>query len=377
MTNNVINQAINQIKSAGNILVLVPSGSSLDAVAAGLALREFLLKNGKNVRILTPSPLLPKLKFLPESSSLLGSETLAKNLVIEVSLERTEPSELTYHKQDDKLKIFLTPKSGEFEATDVAVKTSVYPFDLILTLGIPNLEELGKFYSTHAQMFFDTTVINIDHKPSNENYGQINLVALTASAVSEVVFDLLGEYDANLLDEKIATLLLAGLISQTNSFQSRNSSPQIFLKASKLVDLGGKQQEIISQLYRSKSLGLLHLWGRVLARLKQDDNIGLVYSAVSMQDVERSGALSTDLDEIIFEMVEQLSFAKYFVFFSEGINQTVVFIATTGSNNLIQAVTAYKPQFITTNIFKFTVGKPILDAEKDIISVIEKELGKS
>jgi nanoRNase/pAp phosphatase (c-di-AMP/oligoRNAs hydrolase) len=374
MPTETINQAVKQIKAAKSVLVLASSGSNLDSLASALALANFLKALGKQVKVLSPSPVLPKNSFLPEVALVESTQSLTKNLVVDVSLTDTELGALSYEKFTDKLSIFLAPKTGEFKEENISVRSSVYPFDLVVTLGIANLEELGSFYAIHAQMFYEIPVINIDYKPSNENFGQINPVDITSSSVSEVVYDLLAELDVNLIDEKIATMLLAGLIDQTNSFQSQKTSPKVFVKASKLVDLGGRQQDIIGKLYRSKSLGLLHLWGRVLARLKQDEPKQLVYSAVSMQDIERSGATQTDVDEIIFEMMQQLSFAKYFVLLVEGAGQTIVFVATTGSFDFTQGLNGYKPINITPTVAKFTVVKNITDTETEVISNLTKML---
>lgn len=376
MTNEPVSQTINQLKNAANILVLVPSGGNLDAVASSLALSAFLSVQGKQVRILSPNPVSPKFSFLPDSGRVALGAGLVKNLVVEVNLNKTELAELSYQKQAEKLKIFLTPKVGEFEPSDVAVHEAVYPFDLIVTLGMDNPETLGNFYTSHVQMFFEIPLVNIDHRPSNESFGQVNLINLTASSVSEIIFDMLTEYDQGFIDEKIATLLLSGLIHATNSFQSQKTSPQVFEKASRLVVLGANQQEIISELYRSKSLGMLRLWGRVLARLKTENNEALVYSAVSAEDVQKSGAGIYDVDEIIFEMAGQLSFAKCFVFFAEESGNTVVYVAGAPGLNLFSLLAKYQPQGLGSGAMRFEIHKPLLESQAEILELLRPELAK-
>jgi nanoRNase/pAp phosphatase (c-di-AMP/oligoRNAs hydrolase) len=143
----------------------------------------------------------------------------------------------------------------------------------------------------------------------------------------------------------------------------------VFLKASKLISLGAKQQEIITNLYRSKSLGLLRLWGRVLARLKQDR--GLVYSVVSASDIEKSQAGSSDLNQIIFEMMEQLSFAKIFLFIAEVESQkSQVFIAGLNPLDLADLLNKYNPINLGNNIYRFEVSQPVLETETQILQLI-------
>jgi nanoRNase/pAp phosphatase (c-di-AMP/oligoRNAs hydrolase) len=375
MTNEPIDQTLNQFRKASNVLILVSGGQNIDSISAGFAIKEFLAKHDKRSLVMGNMPMTTRFGFLSDAQ-LAAPTTLTKNLVVEISLQKTDLSELTYQKHDQKLAIFLTPKSGQFESSDVTIKNAVYPYDLIVTLGITNLEELGELYSKHAQMFFDIPLVNIDYRAANESYGQINLVSLTSSAVSEVVYDVLNQYDPNFIDEKIATLLLAGLVAQTNSFQSQKTTPQVFAKASKLISLGGKQQEIVSQLYKSKSLGLLRLWGRVLTGLKHDVPNQIVYSAVSAADIERSEAALADLDEIIFEMIQQLGFAKWFLLLVEKGAETTVYVSGTGPINLLNLFASYRPTTLAPQVYKFTTARTLTAAEPEILGTIQQELVK-
>jgi nanoRNase/pAp phosphatase (c-di-AMP/oligoRNAs hydrolase) len=375
MSSESITQTINLLKQAQNILILPASSTNLDAVASSLAVKEFLSRLEKTAKVLTLSPVSKKFSFLPGVNEAGPAVELSKNLLIEIKLDKTDLSELNYQKSKDKLEIFVSPKSGDLESSDVAVKPGVYPFDAILTLGIGSLESLGQFYERHASMFFEIPVVNIDNSPGNENFGQINLVSLVAGALSEIVFDLLTGYDLNLITDRVATLLLAGLVGQTNSFQNLKTSPAVFDKASKLVSMGAKQQEIISSLYRSKSLPLLRLWGRVLARLKHNEALQIVSSEISRQDLEKSEALDLDLSEIIFEMQQQLSFAKTFLVFAEIVaGRTTVYFASSKALEPQTLLAAYNPKIIGFQASRFDVDKPLNLAEPEILDLVEKNL---
>jgi nanoRNase/pAp phosphatase (c-di-AMP/oligoRNAs hydrolase) len=171
--------------------------------------------------------------------------------------------------------------------------------------------------------------------------------------------------------------LLTGIIAETNSFQHVRTTPQTFLKASQLVSLGAKQQEIISNLYKTKSLGLLKLWGRVLARLKQDTNIALVYSVINQNDLEKSESSEEDVDGIIKEMVAQLGFAKIFMFFKANAdNTTTVYCHTSLAVNLSMIFSQFSPRSIGPQTVKFTIAQPVADAEKQLVELLQTEIGK-
>jgi nanoRNase/pAp phosphatase (c-di-AMP/oligoRNAs hydrolase) len=242
---------------------------------------------------------------------------------------------------------------------------------------VPSFDLLGEFYTKHTELFFDVPLVNIDFRASNENYGQFNLVTLSATSTSEIILDLINKFEASLIDENIATQLLAGIITETNSFQHVRTTPQTFLKASQLVGLGAKQQDIINNLYKSKSLGLLKLWGRVLARLKQETELSLVYSAVNQNDIVKSQAVESDVDAIIKEMTSQLGFAKIFLFLKEE-NPTTskIYLHSIIPLNLLAIFSAFNPQAMGAQTVKFTINSAVIDAEKQVVELLKNQIDR-
>src|SRR3989344_5082705 len=272
-----VQQIITKITQSSHPLILV-AGENGDSLAAGLGLKTFLEKLEKEAAVHAATSPSPKFNFLPGLDKLVSSLDLTKNLVVDVSIKKTQIAELSYKKTDDKLSIYLRPaQGGELTPADVSFSSAQYPFDLIILIGIQSLEQLGEFYSKNTGLFFETALVNIDFRASNENYGQLNLVQLTSTSCSEIMFDLISRLEASLIDETVPTQLLTGIISETNSFQHIRTTPQTFLSASQLVGLGARQQEIVMNLYKTKSMGLLKLWGRVLSGLKQMPEAHFVY----------------------------------------------------------------------------------------------------
>lgn len=369
-------QIISKISQISSILIVTP-GNNGDSLAAGLAIRSFLRKLEKEVTLLSFTEIVPRFHFLPESADISTQIDLTKSLVISVSTKRIKLGELSYKKGPEQLSIFLKPEGGEFTPQDVSFSSSDFPFELIILIGVESLERLGEFYNRNASLFFETPILNIDFKPSNENYAQMNLVNLTATSCSEVVLDLINKFEASLIDETIATQLLTGIIVETNSFQHIRTTPQTFLKASQLVSLGARQQEIVGHLYKSKSLGLLKLWGRVLARLQQDlDNL-LVYSAVNQSDLIKSNASEADAESIIKEMSAQLTFAKIFLFLKEDAdNQTTVFCQTMIPLSLNVLFAQFQPHNLTPQTIKFVVPDSVVNSEQQVLSILKEEIAK-
>ncbi|MDP2104099.1 MAG: DHH family phosphoesterase, partial [Candidatus Gracilibacteria bacterium] len=111
----------------------------------------------------------------------------------------------------------------------------------------------------------NTPIINIDHHASNPLFGTYNLVDTEASSTCELVFNLLQKMDAR-IDKQIATLILFGIIRDTNCF--RNSiRPETFAVTGELVALGADYDQVIFETYRREKLNYLGLYGHILSNL--------------------------------------------------------------------------------------------------------------
>ncbi len=376
MVADLINQTIEQLGKVSNILVLLPSNPSGDNVSAALALRSFLKKLEKEVTVVAGSAPDAKYSFLDGFINVETNLHVAKNFVIQVSTKRAQIDELSYRKEDDHLGIFIRPKEGaEFKESDVTFNTADYPFGAIVTIGITNLDMLGDFYTKNAEMFFQTPIVNVDYRAINESFGQFNLIHLNATSNAEIIFDLISKYEANLIDETIATSLLTGIISETNSFQHSRTTPQTFMKASQLVSSGARQQEIVGSLFKTKSISFLKLWGRALARLKQDDDIGLVYTVITQSDFEKSHATDKEVEMIIPELNSQLKMAKVFLVFQEASASTTnVFCLLPQSINPQTIFGGFQLSFVTSSLVKFTIPASLTDAENTITKVLKDEM---
>lgn len=131
-------------------------------------------------------------------------------------------------------------------------------------------------------------VINIDHHPTNQHFGHINLVHPKASSTSEIIFHFL-DYFRMPIPKNVATQLLTGILTDTGSFSNLSTTPTSMEVSSKLLSYGAKVKEITNQTFQNKSLAQLQLWGRALSRLKQDPDTGIITTVLVQKDFEELG----------------------------------------------------------------------------------------
>ena len=203
MALNEIEQITEVIKKSHHILITFKKDFSYDAVASALALYLILKKQDKLVDIVCTDFELPEnLKFLPEADKIKSRINNLQKFVISLNTTNDKVDNLSYDVKEDELKIYITPKSGSFKKDSVSARSSDYKYDLVITLDAPDLDSLGKLYQNYTEFFYNTNIINIDHHPENEHFGQINLTNMNTVATSEILFRLVNTIDKNLLDPR-------------------------------------------------------------------------------------------------------------------------------------------------------------------------------
>jgi len=126
-------------------------------------------------------------------------------------------------------------------------------------------------------------MISFDHHATNERYADINVVDAGASSTAEVIYNYLLDAGA-VIDPDLATCLLTGIYTDTDSFTNPATTDKALRAASYLIGRGAQIQTISIRLTHNKSLPSLRLWGQVFSRLKFDEALGIASTAVFCED---------------------------------------------------------------------------------------------
>ncbi|MEI6836136.1 MAG: DHH family phosphoesterase [Candidatus Falkowbacteria bacterium] len=324
---DITQQIFKQIEKSERPLIVFPADWRGDVVASSLALFLFLKKLGKEVEIVAaPSIKSQVWSFLPAHLEIKNSLDNLRKFIISLDISQTKISKVKYAIEDKKINFVISPETGWFKAEDVSTSASGFRNDLIFIIGTTDLESLSSIYENNVEFFYKTSIINIDNQAGNEEFGQINLIDINAAANSEILFSLLQDEKPDLLDEDIATCLLAGIIANTKNFKTVNLTPKTLISTSKLIDLGARREEIIDKLYRSRDFKTLKLWGKVLNNLNSSLNGRLIWSTVKRDDFKNAGASEDSLLDIIDELIINIPEA-YII--------TIIFEDLTGQDNKI------------------------------------------
>ncbi len=308
---NLEQQIFKQIERSKRPLIVLPADRSGGSLAAALAFYLFLEKINIKADIAASQEesisLSRQWSFLPGYKNIISDLKNLRQFIISLDIKKSKVKQIKYTLAEDKLNFIISPERGWFESKDVQSFPGGFKYDLIIALDALDLEALGEIYDNNVEFFYKTTLINIDRHPGNEEFGQINFIDLNVVATTEILYYLFKNYKDKLIDEDIATCLLAGIISDTKNFKVSNLTPRTLLATSQLIDLGGRREEIVNHLYRSRSFRALKLWGKLLNNLKSEEGNKLVWSKLNPDDFINTGASEKELIEIIDELVLNLN----------------------------------------------------------------------
>ncbi len=371
-------QALEQITRAKRILIVSKEHAGHDAISSSVACFLFFKKMGKICDIVIPDFQTSQAPaFLPSITDIKPKVGAMRAFHITLDVKDVPLGELMYDVRDQKLDITIIPKSGEWSPKDVSMNHGEDRYDLVVSLNCPDLHSLGALSREHADFLYRTTILNIDHDVTNEHWGQINLVDLNGVSTTEVLFGLFEKWNRHLIDEHLATALLTGMIATTKSFRTANVTPKTLSAASQLVAMGAKREEIVHGLWRTRTVPTLKLWGRGLARLQQDHELGLVWTNLTRHDFIETGASEDSLDDVVSELISYAPDAKVIVFIYESMTQNGVRVSM-HTNPPISAADLARPFGGTGTreraLFSLTPEQPLAEASKNAIERIRETL---
>jgi nanoRNase/pAp phosphatase (c-di-AMP/oligoRNAs hydrolase) len=310
-----IQQFENLLRTAKQVLVFSANNGGGDAVGSSWAMYFFLKKMGIDSTLVMPQAKedLKRFSFLAEPENIIDGLTGARDFVLAFNTKYNKITNVRTEREEDELRIFITPEKGSIDPRDFSFIPAKFKYDLVIVLGSPDKESLGKVYEENPDIFYEVPVVNIDHHTENDNFGQVNIIDIKASSTAEVLTNIISEIDKNAFDENIAENLLVGIIDATNSFQKKNTTPRSLQNASMLMTEGADQQKIIRYLYKTQPFHLLKLWGRVMARLNWEEDIQLIWAPIFLDDFVQSRSNPSDIPFILEKIRENYSAGKYFM----------------------------------------------------------------
>lgn len=243
-----ISEIVNSIHCANKICITNHTSQDGDALGSALGLYNILKKMDKNVYVRTKEKVPSYLNFLPGCKEISVSEDII--------------SEDT---------------------------------DCVIVLDCGNVDRINAEINIDSRHY---TLINIDHHISNDMYGDLNYVDTKASAVGEIIYDLIGILDIE-LSQDIAECLYVSILTDTGAFKYTNTSKKTHKIAGELVATGIKFTEIYEKIFDRKTFNKIKLFGRVIDTIELFANSRACTMEVRQKDVEELSLVGEDTGDVI------------------------------------------------------------------------------
>lgn len=303
------------LSSSDHILIILPENPTGDMIGAGYGLSHFIRNTGSQVTIAFKS--LDGTKemydFLPIPERYQDSLTSSRDFVLTFKTSHNDITNVRSERVDDEVRVYVTPERGMVDSKDFSFGLDSFPYDAMIAIGGSDKEAFGSLLTEIPDIFYDVPVVNIDNKSDNEDFGKINIVNLTASSLSEMITGLCEYTEKESLDDSVAQCLLTGIISATDSFRSKKTTPNDLSRAGDLIEYGANQHDIVTHLYKSQPLQLLKLWGRALSKLQVHADGMIVSTLISPVDFTATDADKHFIPQIIDKIKKNHTTAKFFI----------------------------------------------------------------
>ncbi|MNB64127.1 Bifunctional oligoribonuclease and PAP phosphatase NrnA [compost metagenome] len=178
---------------------------------------------------------------------------------------------------------------------DMSVNPPQRTFSNVICVDCADFQRVGL-----TQRYFEpeASIVNIDHHPTNNGYGAVQLIKPDAAATAEILYDLLKTFDIA-WNIDIATALYTGLLTDTGGFRYTNTSPKVMEAASDLLSLGVNGPELAETLLEEMTLPQVKVLSRALQTLQMSPNGDVAWVSVTPQDMLDCGAANEDLEGIV------------------------------------------------------------------------------
>ncbi len=142
------------------------------------------------------------------------------------------------------------------------------------------------------------TLVNIDHHPYSEDFGEIYYVDTEACSTGTLIYRLL-QAGGHEITRDVAICIYTAILSDTGSFRYSNANPEAFRVAGEMVAKGVDPWSISSGLYESQEEQRLRLLAMALPTLRVSDCGMYASVAVTLDMYEKTGAGPEHTDRFI------------------------------------------------------------------------------
>ncbi len=232
-------------------------------------------------------------RFLVVSHVQPDGDAISSTLVVDWMLRQLGKSVVLINESE------VPSRLGYLDGVEAIVHYKLAPpeqtFDRIIAVDCADFKRIGEVAQSFAP---GAMLLNIDHHPTNNGFGTVNVIRENAAATVEILFDLI-ERSGIALDKSVATAIYTGLLTDTGGFRYSNTSPRVMEIAACLLALGVAGNELADLLLEKMTMAKLQLLKLALNRMAFSDNLEIGWVYIGRDDLKNCGAVPEDIEGIV------------------------------------------------------------------------------
>ena len=184
-------------------------------------------------------------------------------------------------------------------------------------------------------------VVNIDHHPTNERYGDVNIIDENASAAAILVYRFLASVAPGSITPEMADYLYIGVLMDTGGFRFKNTNAEALATAARFVELGARAYELAHEFIYVKKFGTLKLLARALDSLEVYGGGRIAVMHISQKMLAYAGGSMSDTEGFV-DYAASIDDAELSVFFRElGSDEIRVSLRSRNNHNVAELAERY------------------------------------
>ena len=250
-------QKLNKIlKGISNCIIIPHKNPDADALGSSMALFSFLTKLGKKTKVILPNSPPGNLEWMINKGDVIS-----------------------YEKSPEKTKRHLLNSQ------------------IIFALDFNSLKRIGKLSKEIESI--KTPLIMIDHHESPEKFSTLFLSNPKIGSTCEIIYNIMKSINSKLIDKEIATYIYSGILTDTGSFRYPLTTGDTHNIISELFKKGINHTKIHENIYDNFSFERAHLFAVALKNLKQIEDLGVVYTFLTKEDLEKHNFKKGDTEGFV------------------------------------------------------------------------------
>ena len=243
---------------------------------------------------------------------------------------------------------------------------------LMVIVDVSSPDRIGRF----KELVGKVKSIVVDHHTTHDHFTDLWWVDPSFGACAQMILRINEALGVN-YDEKLATLNLMGILTDTGFLRFPNADVRVYEDATRLVRSGAKPHKISQMILENKRLEQFRLFAEVLENLKLEVDGLLAYSYITQEMYRKHGCTDEDSSGFVHE-IRSIRGVEVAVMFME-IRPNLVHVSMRSKEWFDLASFARKigggghPRAAGATI----QGKKVEDVIKNVVPLLVKELSST